>query len=210
MNDEKRNFDQDAASWDEKPGRVKVAADIARTMMAEVPLSADMDVLDFGCGTGLVTLALQPFVRSVTGVDSSQGMLDVLKRKVSGQGLSNVKTQYLDLDQGDSLAGLYHLVASSMTLHHIRAVDSLLNQFYQVLRPSGMLCIADLDEDGGRFHDINDGVFHFGFNRKDLQNKLADAGFTDIYTTQATQIEKPVAGGAKQVFTVFLMTAHKA
>ena len=34
-----------------------------------------MDALDFGCGTGLVTLKLQPFIHSITGVDGSQGMI---------------------------------------------------------------------------------------------------------------------------------------
>ena len=58
--------------------RVKLATDVAGAVSAEVRLAADMDVLDFGCGTGLLALQLQPYVRSITGVDSSQGMLDVL------------------------------------------------------------------------------------------------------------------------------------
>ena len=92
-----------------------------------------------------------------------------------------------------------------MTFHHIREVEPLLKQFYSVLRPSGILCIADLDEDGGRFHESNDGVFHFGFDRNVLARQLENAGFQNIRVTQATQIEKPVAGGANQCFTVFLM-----
>jgi len=34
-----------------------------------------MDVLDFGCGTGIVTLRLQPYVRCIAGGDSSKGIL---------------------------------------------------------------------------------------------------------------------------------------
>jgi ubiquinone/menaquinone biosynthesis C-methylase UbiE len=205
MAGEKRNFDQDAALWDDNPGRVKVASDIARTILAEIPLTAAMDVLDFGCGTGLVTLALQPFVRSITGVDSSRGMLDVLNRKVSERGLSNVVTRYLDHGQTAVLSGSYHLVVSSMTFHHIRDVEPLLKQFHSILQPSGILCIADLDEEGGRFHESNDGVFHFGFDRAVLARQLENTGFRNIRVTQAAQIEKPVSGGASQRFTVFLM-----
>ncbi len=207
---EKRNFDAEAVEWDSNPGRVKLAAAIARTIMSQVALSDDMDVLDFGCGTGLLTLALQPFVRSITGVDSSQGMLDVFCRKITDNSLKNVKAQYLDPDQRGVLTGAYHLIVSSMTLHHIREIAPLLKQFYQALHPSGTLCIADLDSDGGRFHDVNDGVFHSGFDREDLQCKLSDAGFTVMITTQAAQIEKPVADGTKRLFTIFLMTGHKA
>ena len=210
MTSGKRDFDKDAALWDNNPGRVKVAEDIVRAIRTEIGLTAEMDALDFGCGTGLVTLALQPFVGSITGVDSSQGMLDVLNRKISDRGLSNVRSRYVNLDQGAVLSGSYHLVVSSMTLHHIRDIDSLLKQFYQILRPSGILCIADLDEDGGRFHESNEGVFHFGFSRMTLARQFEQAGFQNIRTTEAAGIEKPVAGGDKQRFTVFLTIGNRS
>ena len=80
-----RNFDHDAANWDQLPRRVKLAQDIAQSMIRELSPTPDMDVLDFGCGTGLLTLALQPFGRSITGVDSSPGLLDVFKTKIKDQ-----------------------------------------------------------------------------------------------------------------------------
>jgi cyclopropane fatty-acyl-phospholipid synthase-like methyltransferase len=58
VNTKKRNFNQEAANWDRVPGRVKVAQDIAHSMIQEITLTPDMDVLDFGCGTGLLTFAL--------------------------------------------------------------------------------------------------------------------------------------------------------
>jgi SAM-dependent methyltransferase len=61
--------------------------------------------MDFGCGTGLVALALQPLVRSVTGVDSSQGTHDVLAAKIARQGLGNVRKLFRDRVRGDALGG---------------------------------------------------------------------------------------------------------
>ena len=209
INTNKRNFNQEAAKWDQVPGRVKVAQDIARSMIRELTLTPDMDVLDFGCGTGLLTLALQPFVRSITGVDSSQGMLDVFEKKIKEQNLNNIKASYLDLDKGDVLSGSYHLIVSSMTLHHIKEVGPLLKQFHRVMVPSGSLCIADLDLDNGQFHDNNDGVFHDGFNREDLSRMCMSAGFRDVSVVQATEIEKPVSDGKSRLFTIFLMTTRK-
>jgi ubiquinone/menaquinone biosynthesis C-methylase UbiE len=167
-----------------------------------------MDVLDFGCGTGLLTLQLQLYVRSITGVDNSKGMLDILRAKMQTRNLSNVTIQYKDLDKGDVLEGRYHLIVSSMTLHHIREISPLLNQFSQVLAPRGYLCIADLDPDDGRFHSNNEGVFHLGFDRLVLRQAFMDAGFGDIRVRTAASVEKPVPEGGTHLFTVFLMTGR--
>jgi ubiquinone/menaquinone biosynthesis C-methylase UbiE len=209
LNNKKHNFDQEAANWDQAPGRAKVAQDIAKSIMREITLTPDMDVLDFGCGTGLLTFALRPFVRSITGVDSSRGMLDVFKTKIKEQHLSNVEADYLDLDKGDILEGSYHLVVSSMTLHHVKNISSLLKRFYSILLPSGQLAIADLDSDEGLFHSNNDGVFHFGFDREDLHCMLIDAGFRDVRQQTAADVEKPAGGDRVRLFTVFLMTGHR-
>ena len=178
-------------------------------MIREITLTPDMDVLDFGCGTGLLTFALQPFVRSITGVDSSQGMLDVFKTKIEEQNLNNVKAEYIDLDKGDVLTGSYHLIVSSMTLHHIKNITPLLKQFYSILLPSGQLAVADLDLDDGQFHSNNEGVFHFGFDRKELQKIFIDVGFRDIQHLTAAQVEKPVGDGRTRWFSMFLMTGRK-
>lgn len=209
INSKKRNFDQEAAKWDQVPGRVKVAQDIAQSMIRELTLTPDMDVLDFGCGTGLLTFALQPFVRSITGVDSSQGMLDVFRTKIKEQNLNNIKASYLDLDNGGALSGSYHLIVSSMTLHHVKEIGPLLTQFHRVIYSSGSLCIADLDSDDGQFHGNNDGVFHDGFNREDLSRMFMSAGFRGMRVVQAAQIEKPVGDGKSRFFTVFLMIGRK-
>ena len=209
INNKKRNFDQEAVNWDQVPGRVKVARDIAQNMIREITLTSDMDVLDFGCGTGLLTFALQPFVRSITGVDSSQGMLDVFKKKIKEYNLNNVKAEYIDLDKGDVMTGVYHLIVSSMTLHHIKNITPLLKQFYSILLPSGQLAIADLEPDDGQFHSNNEGVFHFGFDRKELHRIFIDVGFRDARYLTTAQVEKPVEGGNTRLFSMFLITGRK-
>jgi len=209
MSSEKRDFDKTAASWDEAPGRVKLANDIAAAIRDEVVLAPHMDVLDFGCGTGLVTIPLAPLVRSVTGADGSQGMLDVLRAKIARHKVDNVRIQYLDLDKGYTLEGKYHLVFSSMTFHHVKDITSLLAQFSAVSIADGYLCIADLDPDEGRFHPDNEGVLHFGFERATLRAAITDAGFVDVRDRTAATVVRPLAEGGERAFSVFLMTARK-
>jgi ubiquinone/menaquinone biosynthesis C-methylase UbiE len=145
MTSEKRDFNQAAATWDENPGRVKLARDIADSMINNLPITRDMNAMDFGCGTGLLTVRLQSLVRSITGVDSSQGMLDILNRKITKLQMSNVKTMLVDIEKGQPLTGNYQLIVSSMTLHHIAEIKPILAQFYNVITPGGFLSIADLD-----------------------------------------------------------------
>lgn len=209
MEQEKRDFDAGAASWDENPGRVKLAADVAGAISQAIPLTGDMDVLEFGCGTGLLTLRLAPLVRSVTGVDSSRGMLDVLEKKIREQDGSKVQALHLDVENGDALTGTYHLVMSSMTLHHIKDIPALLQKLSRVTAPGGNLCIADLDLDDGKFHESGTGVFHNGFDRSRLRNALQEAGFEELRDMTAAGVVKFVVGEGMTVFTIFLVTGRK-
>ncbi len=208
MKDEKRDFNKEAATWDE-PRRERMNRDIASAIQSEIPLCRDMNVLDFGCGTGLLTMYLQPQVAAVTCLDSSRGMLDILEKKISALEPCNVKTMHLDLDEGGRLEGRYDLITSSMALHHVRNIQPLLDQFYATTANGGHLCIADLDPENGLFHAGNHtGVFHDGFDRTELHEAFGRAGYVDVHDRTATTILKPVPDGARE-FTIFLMTGRK-
>jgi len=209
MNIEKRDFDKEAASWDEEPTRVKLVNDIANAISESIVLTSDMETLDFGCGTGLLTTRLQPMVGSITGIDSSQGMVDILNRKVATLNMPNVKSLLVDIDKGEKLTGRYHLVVSSMALHHIMEIKPLLDQFYNILLPGGYLSISDLDLDGGKFHADSTGVFHSGFDRAELSCLFKAAGFDNVHDTTAAEVVKPVLTGERVRFTVFLMIGQK-
>jgi 2-polyprenyl-3-methyl-5-hydroxy-6-metoxy-1,4-benzoquinol methylase len=185
MTDTQR-FDQEAGTWDDDPGRVALARAVADAIRGQVGLSASMDVLDFGSGTGLLATAVQPDVRSVTAADTSAGMLDVLERKVRALGLSSIRPYRLDAVQSIEAAGEFDLIISSMTLHHVRDLDGLFSQFKKMLRDGGHVALADLDVEDGTFHspDVTD-VHHLGFDRAALVARLAAAGFEGLQDTTA-------------------------
>ncbi len=206
----RRDFDSEAARWDENPFRVKLANDVAAAMIQEIHPSRDMQVLDFGCGTGLVTLKLQPLVKAITGADSSSGMLGVLKGKVEAQHLHNVSTQYVDFEAGARVAGAYDLIVSSMVTHHVPDTLALFKEWHRLLLPQGRVCFADLDTEDGSFHGDNTGVFHLGFDRQQLRQLLQQAGFRDVRDRTATIVSKEVEGQGLRQFPIFLITAAKA
>jgi ubiquinone/menaquinone biosynthesis C-methylase UbiE len=207
--EEKKDFDKEAAQWDANPGRVKLANDIADAIIREAGPTSDMDALDFGCGTGLVTLRLQPLVRTILGVDSSKGMLGVLEEKIRAKGILNVRTRVVDFEKGDCIRGRFHLLVSSMTLHHVPDIADLFRRWHRLLGPGGLLCFADLDVEDGSFHSDNTGVFYHGFDRDHMKIILLAAGFRDVRSLTATTIKRDVEGKGKREFAVFLITAKK-
>jgi 2-polyprenyl-3-methyl-5-hydroxy-6-metoxy-1,4-benzoquinol methylase len=209
MSAEKRDFDREAAAWDDNPARVKLAKDIAHAISKQIVLTPEMDVMDFGCGTGLLSTELYPYVRSVTGVDSSQGMLDIFNRKIAKLKMDKAKAVLIDLEKGGTLTGSYDLVLCNMTLHHVKEIAPLFDCFRAITAPGGYLCLADLDLDGGQFHRDNAGVFHFGFDRVALRGFIIEAGFDNVRDTDAAEVVKPAQNGEMKRFTVFLMIGQK-
>ena len=206
----RKDFDKDAAQYDANPGRVKLANDVAAAIIREVNFAEDTEVLDFGCGTGLLTLKLRPLVKTITGVDSSQGMLGMLHEKIGAQELNNVHTQFVDFEKGGRVKGCYSLIVSSMTLHHVPDTVALFKEWFSLLRPNGRVCFADLDTEDGSFHGDNTGVFHLGFDREKLKQLLHDAGFRDVRDTTATTMTKEVEGQGMREFPIFLIIARRA
>jgi len=202
---EGNRFDKEAATWDEKPRRVQLARSVADEIARRIPLSRERDVLDFGCGTGLLTLALQPLVRRVTGADTSAGMLDVLRAKVRELGLANVATILLEEGAPPSFPpDRSDLVVSSMALHHVEDLAQLFRAFHAHLHPHGQVALADLDCEDGTFHEDPRDVFHLGFDRDEIEALLADAGFVDLAVTTAAVTHKN-----GRDYPVFLVTGTR-
>lgn len=62
---DKRDFNLAAKTWDDNPMRIELAGALANAILSRIPVANTMDMLDYGAGTGLVTLGLQPYMRSV-------------------------------------------------------------------------------------------------------------------------------------------------
>ena len=196
-------FDQAAATWDLEDRRVRLAQAVAGAISSRLGPSKDWTVLDFGCGTGLVTLALAPSVGSITGADTSPGMLRTLAEKAEAKGISVPLIQLDETGTGD-LGGPYDLIVSSMTLHHIADVPALFSRFAHGLNPGGRVALADLDEEDGSFHEEATGVHHQGFSRNLIEGWLKEAGFRQIQLETATVTSKESGD-----YPVFLATARR-
>jgi len=200
-------FDQKAAQWDAKPIRMERAHAVANSIKTAVPLSPHMTALEYGCGTGLVSFALQPKLGHITLADSSIGMLAVLREKIATASIQNMTSLQLDLITDPLPVERYQLIYTLLTLHHIPDTAKILRAFYQVLDNSGYLCVADLDKEDGTFHE-DEFHGHLGFDREELAAQAEQIGFQSIHFTTAFHMIKDVQG-VNQDYPIFLMVARK-
>jgi ubiquinone/menaquinone biosynthesis C-methylase UbiE len=199
----KSAFDRAARRWDSDPVKVERAQAVAQAIRGQVPFQENMRALEYGCGTGLLSFALQPFPGRMTLSDSSPGMLQQLRRKIRTSRLDNMHPLQLDLSTDPLPAERYDLVYLLMTLHHIPDTRRILRVFFELLEPGGRLCIADLDREDGAFHGPGfEG--HPGFERRTLQVLLAQTGFERAAFQTVYELER-----AARFYSLFLAVARK-
>jgi ubiquinone/menaquinone biosynthesis C-methylase UbiE len=202
------NFDERAKDWDSDPKKVERARVVADAIRKAVSLSNDMNALEIGCGTGLLSFALQEDLGRITLADTSQGMLDVLSEKIASAGVTSMHPVRLDLSTDPLPAEKYHITYSLLVLHHIPDARGVLRKFYDVLEPNGYLLVADLDKEDGSFHTDGTTDVHKGFSRSELQTWAEAAEFGNVQFSTVYEIKKKVDGKEK-AFPVFLMVAQK-
>jgi tRNA (cmo5U34)-methyltransferase len=207
----KNPFDKSAATWDEKPGRLELAEAIGRTILCMIRPTQEMDLLDYGCGTGLLCRFLLPHVRSVTGVDSSRGMFDLLQKRIEREQLEHLRAVRLDLEESPPLEEQFGVIVTSMTMHHVRNTTRVINSFHQMLRPGGQLCIVDLDAEPNVFHrrEESDWVHHHGFDRRELIQQLEQFGFDQAKDSTAYVMNRELEDGSEMDFPIFAIVCRR-
>jgi len=187
-----------------------MASVIADGIRGEIPLRPDMRILDFGCGTGLITRQLAPHVASVTSADTSAEMLRVLAQKARAAGLEGVETRHLEPGYPSLKGASFDVIVSSMVFHHIEDVPSVLEHFAAWLRPDGWVAIADLEPEDGSFHSDNAHAVHHGIDPSEIRTELERLGFVVKRVHTVHTIQREIEGTSDvRKYPVFLLTARK-
>ena len=126
----------------------RLAADYDRFASLEPPRVLDWLVrqlpahgrvaLDAGCGAGRHTLALASQFDQVVGVDISESLIDIARRRSR----QNVRYHVIDLMSFTDVDG-FDLVFSSTTLHHLPDLDAALLHLRRLVRAGGMAVLID-------------------------------------------------------------------
>ena len=189
------SWDDYADGWDSNEAVVSYSLKAHESLLNTVELEG-CKVLDFGCGTGLLTEKISGQASSVVAIDPSEKMISVLTAKF----LENVCTIKKELTQNlidtdESLRSGFDIIVASSALAFVPDYQETLKLLKQLLKKGG--CFVQWDwlkenEESG-----------IGFSKKTIELALERAGFPQYSTSVPFSIEnsdssmKVVMGVAK-------------
>ena len=130
-------------------------------------------MLDFGCGTGLLSERVSPQVASIVALDPAQKMISALDAKQ----LANVSTLATSLDQTlvdnePLLSGRFDLIMASSALAFVEDYPATLSLLKQLLADGGQLIQWDWLK--------AEGAPGAGFSHHQMMSAFEAAGFDDV------------------------------
>lgn len=223
-------FDKEAAQWDSNPFTVASSKHALGALLKNVPrLQSEgkkLDVLEIGCGTGLLSLLVAPYVHSLTAVDVSTGMIKALEAKLAANpSISNVEPVRVLLENPDDpriqnplVEGQspkrFDLILSHLVLHHIPSLSDVFKTMYGCLKPGGEVALTDFENfgpDAQNFHPKHkmEGVERHGIGRQEMEGLLKESGFRDVRIDEGFKMEKTIEGGGLMEFPFLICMAKK-
>jgi len=184
-----QSFDQNLADLDYRvPGLV--ARQVREVLDSP---AAQYDVLDAGCGTGLLAADLKPWARTLQGVDLSAGMLE----KARGRGLYDELAEAELSEYLSDNPGSFDLVICADTLCYFGELEEVLTHTAAAMRRNGVfICSFEEKKEGEQPWKLNP---HGRYSHREsyVQSSFSSAGLrVDEVRHEVLRREcgQPVAG----------------
>jgi ubiquinone/menaquinone biosynthesis C-methylase UbiE len=113
-------------------------------MLADLPLSAELDVLDIATGTGEFARAVAPHVATVTGIDATDAMLEKGEDFARQHGISNITFQNGIVEDLPFANDTFDVVTSRYAFHHFADPKPVLAEMARVCKKGGHILIVDI------------------------------------------------------------------
>ena len=130
--------------WDkiaDKYSRQPVADEAAYQQKLRVTqdyLRPDMEVLEFGCGTGSTAIVHAPFVKHILATDISERMLEIARGKAEAAKIDNVTFQQAAIDSFTAPDETYDVIMGHSILHLLEDKEAVIAKVRRMLKPGGV------------------------------------------------------------------------
>ena len=102
-------------------------------LISKMIISKEDSVLDVGCGEGSVTIPLSKEVASVTAIDATDKMLEILDEKIESEGISNITTIKDDVNEVTAEKyGNFDIVLASRVVNGIKSPKKVFSEFNEI------------------------------------------------------------------------------
>ncbi len=187
----KHDFNHKAETFD-SPKNIFLANLVCQAVEKQIDLLSDKEILDFGGGTGLLSLPLAKQAKSVTLVDVSEKMLEQARLKAEQQEIKNI--QFLEQDLLENpLEQEFDLIVVCRVLHHMPDLDAALSLFHQHLKENGQLLLADFTKTEANHH---------GFVLAELEKQLIGHDFSSVHSQILYSSEDLFQGNYSELFFI--------
>lgn len=108
----------------------------------------EMNVLEFGCGTGSTALTHAPYVKHIQATDISTKMIEIAQRKADAENIENVSFEKVSLDALALQDGSMDAVMGMSILHLLADKEAAIAKVLKMLKPGGVfvsstVCLGD-------------------------------------------------------------------
>ena len=182
-------WDEYAEGWDINDDVVLYSEKAFESLLSVVNLNG-LRVLDFGCGTGLLTKKIFPFAKEIVALDTSKKMVSFLSAKK----LPNVMT--LSAGLTEDLIRESELFSTKFDLVIASSVCSFLPEYEQTLALLKSTLVS-----GGKFVQwdwlASDGDSEFGLSRERIASVYDKVGLkleslAQVFSIKGTEGDMPV------------------
>lgn len=109
----------------------------------------DMEVLEFGCGTGSTAIAHAPYVKHIRATDFSSKMIEIAKGRAEAADVKNVTFEQSTVDDLSVPDGSLDAVLGLNILHLLKSPETTVAKVYAMLKPGGIfvtstVCLGDM------------------------------------------------------------------
>ncbi|EEY99058.1 SAM-dependent methyltransferase [Vibrio sp. RC586] len=175
------DWDEYAASWESNPATHIFAQSVFQQLTKILSLQGK-HVLDFGCGTGLLSQLMSPLARDIVALDSSEAMIEELDRKE----LRNVEPVVDALTRGlvaqhPAFRKQFDLVVASSVCAFLPNFQDAADIIFTLVDEGGYFVHFDWLADGAGNTDMSLTV-------NEIETVLRNAGFASIDVQVAFEV----------------------